>query len=135
MAFAAHAEWKRLTGSNCVIKVGHGRDGADDALLHTCDPLRIVERYGRVVVGSGDHKFADLVLDLRDHGTLIGLVSRESGLSHTLACTTPIRHVVDLPALEVPKADRPTMPTPRRQPRRTSARRSRRPRSIGHEPG
>src|SRR4051794_18938006 len=50
MTFAARDGWHDIAYCGCILKVGHGQDGADDALLHTCDPHVVAERYGRVVV-------------------------------------------------------------------------------------
>ena len=48
--------------------LGHGVDGAEKALIHAAEPAHVAARYGRVVIGSGDHCFASLVRDLRLRG-------------------------------------------------------------------
>ena len=95
MVFAADDEWHRACGAGCVIKGGARLDGADRALLGACDAAQVATRYGRVVVGSGDHAFTDLLIDLRDRGTLTGVVSRRSALSRRLGLAASVRRYVD----------------------------------------
>lgn len=69
-----------------LLKVRHGPDGADQALLNEVrDREWIASRFHRVVVGSGDGIFLGLVNDLRRHGVAVGIVSLESGLSWQLS--------------------------------------------------
>lgn len=68
------------------LKVRHGPDGADQALLDEVrDRNWIASRFHRVVVGSGDGIFLNLVSDLRRHGVAVGVVSLERGLSWQLS--------------------------------------------------
>lgn len=69
-----------------LLKVRHGPDGADLALL---DEVRdrgwIASRFHRVVIGSGDGIFLGLLNDLRRHGVATGVVSLGNGLSWQLS--------------------------------------------------
>jgi hypothetical protein len=57
--------------------VGSGPDGADKALLATCDAAQIAARYDTVVIASGDHIFADLAADLRERGVAVWNVTSD----------------------------------------------------------
>ncbi|SOD73510.1 hypothetical protein SAMN05892883_2803 [Jatrophihabitans sp. GAS493] len=48
--------------------VGYGINGADHALLDALDPDHAAARFGRVVIGSGDHIFAPTLYGLRLRG-------------------------------------------------------------------
>lgn len=73
-----------LAWPSARIVAGHGADGADRALLHSVDSAWAVTHYDRVVVGSGDHAFTDLVLDLRAGGVTVCVVSRPASLARSL---------------------------------------------------
>jgi hypothetical protein len=63
-----------------------GRDGADLALLaQVADVRRTASLYDRVVVGSGDGIFADMLRALRSFGIAVRVVSRQRSLSLSLA--------------------------------------------------
>lgn len=62
---------------------GHGHDGADRALLEVLAD-RIPERYGAVVLASGDGIFTDAVTDLVTHGVHVTVVAHEMSLSRRL---------------------------------------------------
>src|SRR5687767_12868684 len=49
-----------------VLPAGGGHDAADLRLIRECDPRWIAGRFGRVVIGSGDHLFAELAGRLRE---------------------------------------------------------------------
>jgi hypothetical protein len=72
LAPAAKAAWP-----SARLVVGKGIDGADRALLAADDPRFLADRFDRVVVGSGDHAFAELVIDLRARGTAVCVVTRD----------------------------------------------------------
>ena len=63
---------------------GTGPDGADRALLAATDARFAAARYDRVVIGSGDHAFTDLVIDLRANRVAVCVVSRPVSLSRGL---------------------------------------------------
>lgn len=72
-ALAAKRAWP-----SAQLVVGRGVDGADVALLHAADPIFVADHYDRVVVASGDHAFAGLVVDLRSRGTAVLVVIRDA---------------------------------------------------------
>jgi hypothetical protein len=62
---------------------GHGRDGADNALLEVLAD-RIPQRYGAVVLASGDGIFTEAVSALVAHGVDVTVVAHEISLSNRL---------------------------------------------------
>lgn len=68
----------KLAWPAAQVVLGRGIDGADRALLHAAEPSFVVDHYDRVVIGSGDHAFAELVVDLRAHGTAVCIVTRDA---------------------------------------------------------
>ncbi len=71
LALAVHDAWP-----GAQIRVGHGPDGADHALLDRVDPDDVARRFFRVCVGSGDWIFGDLLHALRKRGVEVCVVSR-----------------------------------------------------------
>lgn len=71
-----------------------GPDGADDALIEEMGDLRVMKRFARVTVVSGDGKFADSVAALGSAGIETTVVSRERSLSRRLRMAA--RHVITL---------------------------------------
>lgn len=69
------------------LVVGRGKDGADNALLATIGSAHfIVERFGRVVIASGDGRaFTSLARQLRHAGVDVWVISRPRSLSSALA--------------------------------------------------
>ena len=62
-----------------------GPDGADKALLDTVkDHGFILRRYYRLVIGSGDHAFADTAKMFVGYGLRVDVVSRRTALSKAL---------------------------------------------------
>jgi hypothetical protein len=61
-----------------------GVDGADLALLDEMSDLRVMQRYGRVTVCSGDGIFAEPLAALAEAGLETAVVSRKSALSTRL---------------------------------------------------
>ena len=55
--------------------IAHGADGADRMLLEAGDPLWVASRFGRVVIGSGDHAFAPFGRTIQALGTNVVVVS------------------------------------------------------------
>ena len=77
------------------VLAGHGRDGADKALLEFADVRHIATRYDRVVVGSGDHIFAPLVSELMAAGVMVTVVAPSKSIAWALRLARPeIRHFV-----------------------------------------
>jgi hypothetical protein len=66
-----------------------GPDGADSVLAETAIGDRVDLRFERVVIGSGDGYFADLVTWLTAHDVHVTVVSRTRLLSWRLYVTTP----------------------------------------------
>jgi len=58
-----------------LIQSGKGRDGADRRLLDMADPDWLSSRFNRVVVGSGDGAFVNLVFELRRRGVEVELLT------------------------------------------------------------
>ena len=67
----------KLAWPSAQVVLGHGVDGADQALLDAADPTFVADHYDRVVIASGDHAFAELVIDLRAQGTAVCIITRD----------------------------------------------------------
>lgn len=67
-----------------VVRSGEGPDGADRRLLEFADPDWLSGRFGRVVIGSGDGVFSELVAELRRRGIQVELLTGRGFLSQTL---------------------------------------------------
>ena len=61
-----------------------GKDAADLMLLAYAEPARVAARFGRLVVGSGDHEFAATAADVLGRGVPVVVVALRRCLSHTL---------------------------------------------------
>jgi hypothetical protein len=72
LAMAAGLAWP-----GAQLKLGHGIDGADNALLGALDPDYVAKHYDRVVLASGDHAFAGLVSALRARCVAVLVVTRD----------------------------------------------------------
>lgn len=81
------------------LRVGHGVDGADLALLGDIDPAFAATRYDRVVIGSGDHIFCSLVAALRPLGVAVVVVAPPSSISGDLRRLAPFRPLCPLEAV------------------------------------
>lgn len=80
LLFDAGAAWP---GARLLL--GRGVNGADRALLEAASPVATVAAlYDRVVIGSGDWIFAELVIDLRRSGLAVAVVSRADALAGIL---------------------------------------------------
>jgi hypothetical protein len=77
VVFALPPSWR--------VRFGYGRDGADHALLDAIDPRVAARRFDRVVIGSGDGAFAELVEGLTGAGQRVDVVSHRDALSRRLA--------------------------------------------------
>jgi len=74
--------------------VGKGKDGADLEILRRCDVAHIATRFTSVVLASGDHIFAPLVLALQDAGVQVTIVARTGSISSALRRTrAQVRHL------------------------------------------
>lgn len=79
IAFDLPAGWQ--------LRAANGPDGADRALLEVAPPDLVAARYHRLVVGSGDGIFSDLIARVGDRGVETGVVSIRRQLSNRLkAC-------------------------------------------------
>ena len=67
------------------IVVRSGVDGADLALIDVLETERIEQRFGRIVLASGDHIFVPVIKRLRDAGVEVETLSIRGQLSHDLA--------------------------------------------------
>jgi len=63
---------------------GHGPDGADRVLLDGLHPKGVCRRFDRLVIGSGDHAFAELAAGVRALGGDVWVISRRRSLSAEL---------------------------------------------------
>jgi hypothetical protein len=80
LAMAAASEWP-----GTLLRVGGGRDGADNALINELrDASWIASHFDRVIIGSGDGIFASTIPAIRDHGIAVGVLARERGVSRGL---------------------------------------------------
>lgn len=75
-----------------LVAAGAGPDAADHALVDRAPPQWTAGHYERVVIGSGDHHFADLAKELRYLGCEIWVVSRHRSLSRELALEANVVH-------------------------------------------
>lgn len=66
------------------IVTGKGKDGADQALIETIDPVHTAERYSELCIVSGDHAFGTLALTARRFGMNVRVVAPHAGLSTAL---------------------------------------------------
>lgn len=56
------------TNADCALRPVRGHDGADLYLLAGAPPEWVAKRFGRIVIGSGDHIFATRARTIRDLG-------------------------------------------------------------------
>lgn len=98
LGLAVHAAWP-----GAQIRVGHGPDGADHALLDWADPDDLARRFFRVCVGSGDGFFAELLRELRERGVEVRVVSRRRSTSRRIRKVAAPTYV-PTPALALSKA-------------------------------
>ncbi|MHB8438976.1 MAG: NYN domain-containing protein [Acidimicrobiales bacterium] len=83
------------------VRVGHGPDGADKAILDTIDVRHVASTYRRVVVASGDHIFAPLVDRLRAEGLVVEVVAPTRGIARAMRISAGrLRHFDVLPEAE-----------------------------------
>ena len=98
-AYFAGRAWP---GAQCAV--GHGKDGADLALLDRSDVSHITHRYGRVILASGDHIFAPLVVELLEAGIGVTVVAATRSIAWNLRLARPeIRHFT-IPAEQISRA-------------------------------
>lgn len=67
------------------IKLASGPNACDHVLLDAAPVEWVVDRFDRLVVGSGDGIFVDLVQAVRRHATPVWVVARDRCLSRRLA--------------------------------------------------
>lgn len=85
LVFPAKDRWP-----GALVRRARGIDGADRLLLDAADPTDVALRFDRVVVGSGDHIFTELVLELDHRGVGVCVVSRPEALSARLRVAAPV---------------------------------------------
>jgi hypothetical protein len=78
--------------------VQSGPDGADLALLAVIEREGVVERFSRVVIGSGDGIFALAAARLRASGCAVTVISRRTGLSRALRLAVADIRFIDPPS-------------------------------------
>lgn len=76
-----------------LLPAGRGPDAADDRLI---DEARTIDltRYDRIVIASGDHRFAGLAGEVHDLGIEVWAVGYSFNTARSLAAS--VDHVVDL---------------------------------------
>jgi hypothetical protein len=79
LAMAAGLSWP-----GALLRIGRGADGADLALLAEAPLDWVASRFDRVVIGSGDGIFVDLVRQLRLHGRRVTVVGRSGSVAGKL---------------------------------------------------
>lgn len=86
---ASHWFFKRvcfdLPAGLRLLPAGGGADAADLRLIEEGDPSWIAPRFRRVVVGSGDHIFTELVGQLRAVGVVTWAITWRDAMSRDLA--------------------------------------------------
>ena len=70
---------------NAHYRVRSGPDGADLALLDVLRYENVAQRFTHVVIGSGDHLFAEEAAHLAAQGVWVTVISRHRSLSLRLA--------------------------------------------------
>jgi hypothetical protein len=88
------------------VRHAKGRDGADRALLDDAPAEWVCRRFRRLVIGSGDHIFADLAEHAIDAGLEVTVIGRRGSISaryRELGCTVF--------ALDDPPRNPPAAPT------------------------
>lgn len=83
-------------------RVRSGPDGADLELIDVIEHERVAERFARVVIGSGDGRFADSTARLEQLGCPVTVVSRRRSLARRLRLAAS-----DLIYIDGPVAVRP----------------------------
>ncbi len=76
------AEWSRAHHAS-------GPDGADNVLLDNAPCQWVCQRFKRLVIGSGDHIFADLAEAAITHGLAVTVIGRVGSIARrfsTLGC-------------------------------------------------
>jgi hypothetical protein len=63
----------------CNVHAVRGIDAADTTLLEYASPELVARRYGRLVIGSGDHSFIDRACAVRDRAVGVIVVSSPEG--------------------------------------------------------
>lgn len=78
----------RTAFPGATVRWRSGRDGADLALLEALDEFDL-DRFGRVVIGSGDGIFAETVGACRRRGLAVAVVGRPEAIASRLAAAAP----------------------------------------------
>jgi hypothetical protein len=86
LAMAAGLAWP-----GALLRIGRGPNGADLALLAAASPDWVTRRFTRVVIGSGDGIFVDLVRHLRLHGRRVTVVGRPGSIAGKLRQAAEIK--------------------------------------------
>lgn len=85
-----------------LIRSGWGRDGADRRLIELADPVFLANRFQKVVIGSGDGVFAELVNKLRSAGLAVELVTGRGLLHQALyRSVAPLEKGVPTPRIQL----------------------------------
>ena len=88
-----------------------GPDAADNLLINAV-PTEIADRYGRIVVGSGDHAFTQLLTGLQGHASTLVVY----GVGHiSWELYRSAEHVIRLPSGQTSRPVRPPGTTASRQ--------------------
>jgi len=80
------------------VVAGTGHDAADDALLFDCDPEHLASRFNRIVLATGDHRFAGLAAELRSRGMHVTVAVGKGALAPMLAAQAD--EIISLAELE-----------------------------------
>jgi hypothetical protein len=90
-AFSAQRAFFALGDTPAQRLVRNGPDGAELAILDAVSPEELALRFRRVVIASGDGRFAPLARSLRDLGVEVALVVGRGAPSWHLLRETPFR--------------------------------------------
>ena len=93
-----HAFGLRRAFPTAQIVIGHGTDGADDALIHGVDLATVARGHHTIVIATGDHRFAGLAHGARLAGLEVVVLSRPRGLSRMLAAQAD--RVLEFPTVD-----------------------------------
>jgi len=72
--------WRLPAG--CTLRTASGPDAADQRLLDQAEPKFVARRFGRLVIGSGDHGFIAHACAARTAGVGVLVVARPGSLAN-----------------------------------------------------
>lgn len=87
--FAAQTFAFALAEYGFLWRIGSGKDGAENAIIDSLDLNLIARRYTRLVIVSGDHRWAEVARDAKGLGLKVRVVALQDTLSARLHREAP----------------------------------------------